>query len=228
MLEAAPGEPELDFALRRPAVLLLRALDARSGRTLDPREVEFWWKEEGHAELRRVDWGWARQPVDEDWTRILVPNGALELEAWPSSGELCPVRGRKVKAALDDEPARVEFALGPGVELRLQRDAASGALPRGHALVLLEESARDAVRSPVRRAGDEFECGPGPLYESASTQPFVLRQVVFDPAGSAVVRALSPGRHCLRVFPADLALEPDVFDVAEAGANEFTVRWRVP
>lgn len=230
-LEALPGEDELDFTLRRPATLFLRATEASSGRVLSPMEVRFWWKLPESAELRPVAWGFASHPVIEGRLPIQVPNGALELEAWASGDTLVPGRGRRVLAALG-EPTRVEFALEPGLELRLRMDESNGALPAGHALLLIEEAARDFVRAPtpkVRLPGEvyETECGPsGPPYELATTQPFVLRVLAFDATGSALARALAPGLHVLRVFPADLVLEPDVIDVAAGGALERTVRWR--
>jgi hypothetical protein len=227
-LEALPGEDELDFALRRPATVFLRATEASSGRALSPRDVRFWWKPAESAELRPIDSMW--RPELEGRLPIQVPNGTLELEAWPSKDVLVPARGRSVLAALG-EPTRVDFALEPGLELRLRLDETGGAFPPGHALLFLEEAARDSVRVPAPRApptGAIYEtvCGPTPLYEPATTQPFVLRELVFDATGSVTVRGLAPGRHVLRVFPADVVLEPETIDVAAGTAEPVRVRWR--
>ncbi|HEX6884568.1 MAG TPA: carboxypeptidase-like regulatory domain-containing protein [Planctomycetota bacterium] len=222
VLEVWPGDDELDIELRRPAVLALRATEAASGRALTPREVHFWWKVAGSAELRHVQLDWA--PVDEGWHRVLVPNGALELEVWPAPDSmLMPARGRHVLAQPGSEPTEVAIALQPGLALHLGLDPSSGPFPLGHALLLLEEADRDAVRTPLR---DLDGCGPRCPYEVVSTQPFLMRELRLDTTGTAVVHGLEPGRYVLRAFPADLVLEPETIQLEASTTAPVLVRWQ--
>lgn len=219
-VEVVPGGEELAFALRRPGMIHLGATDPASGRWLLSHDVTFWWKVSGEAELHRVR-PWELQPTDEGLLRVRVPNGELQIEAWPRSEEFRPSRGRRVRVPVEGEPTRVEFALERGIELSLRLDEAGGPLPTTWAWLLLEESARDAVR--------EFHsdnCGPSPPYEFVGTQPFVFRRVSFDPAGAAVVRGLSPGPHCLRAFPSGLWIEPETIQVSETPSGPVVVRWQ--
>lgn len=227
VLEAWPGGDELDVELRRPAVLVLRATEATSGRALTPREVQFWWKAADSAELRRMRLEWSHHPPeDEGWHRVLVPNGALELEVWPDpDATLMPARARRVLATPGGEPTQVVLALQPGLELHLGLDPSSGPFPRGHVLLLLEEAARDAVRTPL--PDPDGECGPsGPPYEIVSTQPFLMRELRFHETGTALARGLEPGRYVLRAFPADLVLEPETIQLEASTTAPVLVRWK--
>jgi hypothetical protein len=224
VLEAWPGGDELDVELRRPAVLVLRATEATSGRALTLSEVRFWWKAADSAELRWMQLDWTPPPPDEGWHRVLVPNGALELEVWPDpASTLMPARARRVLATPGGEPTQVVLALQPGLEVHFGLDPSAGPF-RGHVLLLLEEAARDAVRTPLPR--QDGGCGPSPLYEVVSTQPFLMRELRFDETGTALARGLEPGRYVLRAFPADLVLEPETIQLEASTTPPVLVRWK--
>ena len=220
-VEVEPGTEELDVALRRPGAILVRATDPALADLLPSGRVALWWKLSGEAQLHRVGAFELLRRTDHGSSWLRVPNGELEIEAWPQSEELCPSRGRRVHVSAEGEPTRVEFALVRGTELTLRFDEAGGPPPGGHAWLLLEQPARDAVREHHSDG-----CGVSLPYEFVWTQPFVCRQVRFDSAGSAVVRGLTPGPHCLRAFPDDLAIEPETIQVGETPSEPAVVRWR--
>jgi hypothetical protein len=163
------------------------------------------------------DWGdWGQVSGER---RLQLPNGALVLEAWPQDDAFAPIRGREFPVRAE-ALERVEFALDPGLELRVRLVGDPDL--RHYSVLLLEEAARDTVRAPAPSEG----CGESPSYEVATTQPFVLRELTFDEGGVALVRGLGPGRYCLRAFPEPVVLEPDVVDVTAHGPRAIELGWR--
>jgi len=140
-----------------------------------------------------------------------VDAGRFDVHVHAASDGYAPARVDGVSVPADGESERVVIRLERGVTARLMLEGTEEMLG-GHLFVLVHEKQLDAI------------AGPPPDGESSNwtingisvriDDPALRNQMLAPPTpGRHALTGLSPGRYHVRVYPDDLACEPEVFDL---------------
>ena len=113
-------------------------------------------------------------------------------------------------------PLRMEFVMNRGIEIELRLDPDAPPLPKGHAVVLVEEESWARIQHDVaNNSWDSGGIGNG----------FFQRFLEFDDKRTKTIRGLAPGRFRFKVFPDDLVIEPAEVLVDGKTNAPVVVRW---
>jgi len=216
--DVSAGAENVDFVLGGVGRLPYRPVDADTGELVQP--CDLYWRPAGGRSYKQL-FASGRAPDTEGWSEVEAPAGSLDFMAradWHGYRPLV-VRGYTIPAEGRAEPLVLE--LERGLEVELQLGEGFEAPPKDAIAVLVEADAWEALqyeREGGSRGLDGTERYPG--------LTVWRRRLYFDASGRAKLIGLSPGPHRFKVFPPDIAIEPETLELTGEERNPILIRWR--
>ncbi|HVS18459.1 MAG TPA: carboxypeptidase-like regulatory domain-containing protein [Planctomycetota bacterium] len=192
--------------------LRIRARDATTRELLPPVMVT---RRLANGQARIVVFPGRDAPDSSGWTECELHEGEHLLGAYTGDRDFTGAPQRVVIAP--GATTEVEFQLAPSLTLDLRLAPELDALANDHALLLLKEAEWGLVSAELG------EGRPNVSLRAVEFDPGRMRDVHLRPGRPFALRGLAPGRHRFKVFPDDVAIEPEVVDVPAEGVVE--VRW---
>ncbi|HVS18460.1 MAG TPA: hypothetical protein VMT18_07665 [Planctomycetota bacterium] len=211
-LEVAAGARDVALHLLGSGRLRFRAVDARTDEALASLYAM---RRTADGEATVLAYPGRDAPGTDGWIEVELPEGEHEVYVWNREGLY---QGAMQRLAVPvNATVQALFRLEPAHKLTLRLASGVAPLPEGHALVLLPEDEWPLVTAAEGSSWPRF------TYESAPFRPWRSGELRLTGAQPTYVGQLAPGRHRFKVFPDDVAIEPEVVDVPAEGVVE--VRW---
>ncbi len=211
----AEGAEHVDFVLSRVGRISYRPVDPETGANVPSFDV--YWRPTGEKLYRSL------QPLDyspdpEGWFQSDVAVGTVDFMARADMLGYRPllVPAQAIPVEGSPEPLLLELQRGLEIELRLAEGLE--APPEGTHVFLLETAAWAGLRYDSEEGWEENE-----HYPSLS---HTHRSLHFDDSGRAKLIGLFPGPHRFKVFPPDIAIEPETLDLTGEEREPILIRWR--
>lgn len=211
------GTSGINLVLARSGVLQFRFRDAQTDEILPSRNFELGWRRPAEERFHSLHLGWALAPDPDGWFEKRLPSGRLDLRVREDD------QPKYVSTSVEDvlirpnEPTRVEFMMVPGRSMELYLAEDQRPFSAKHAVLLVEADLWEGVQH--RSEGNSWDGG-------ALGSEITNRFVQFDSEGRAMIYGLSSGRFRFKVFPGDIAIEPEFVEVGESAPGKVTLRWR--
>ncbi|HVS18461.1 MAG TPA: carboxypeptidase-like regulatory domain-containing protein [Planctomycetota bacterium] len=149
------------------------------------------------------------------WCEKDLPAGPVEIGVFASDDLHRPER--RVLEIPADGVCEAEFRLDPAVSVELRLGPEGGPLPANHVVLLLPEAEWGLVTADTDRVYPKVSFAALPF------DPTRQRDLRLEPGRARTVGRLAPGRYRFKVFPDDIAIEPEWIDVPAEGVVD--VRW---
>jgi hypothetical protein len=211
---ARAGDAHVDFHVVVPCKLRYRAVSSIDGSPVDRLKLQ---RRIGSDRFLVVALPGSNPPDLEGWCETELPEGEHEVFASSLSEAFCTAAHRvSIAQGIRSE---VVFRLEPVCSLHVQLDEGQQPLPSGYSVALVAQ--RDLALLGARKEGRRILWS----LNGGKEGPDVVRSTALTNLAEFRINGLAAGRYAFVVFPEDVILEPNRFDVS-APEQTVTLRWR--
>ena len=211
---AQVGDARVDFHVAAPATLRYRAVSTADGSSVGSLRLQ---RRIALDRFQLIATPGGNPPDPRGWSEVELPEGEHEVFAWSGSAKYCTTM-RRVSIS-QDNGAEIVFELEPACSVKFELADGESSLPSGHEVLLVSE--QDAARVHASSQGSLIHWS----WDGSKERPDSAQGAALAKLSGMDFRGLAPGRYALLVFPEDVILEPNRFDVASP-EQSVTIRWR--
>lgn len=222
---------DVELVLADVGRLRMRLIDGATREPVRAMNSNLWglsWRKRADSAFTNI-----REEIDHDgMVELELPVGIVDVATHLAADGYAPqvATGIAVTAEGNVDPMVIELTRGLDVKLSLKAAEDVERLRR-HLVFLLHESQLGALRGPFPRQGGPSNHRLNGVNMWVGDPGLLYQCLEIDPAGSAVLGGLAPGRYTLKSFPDDFVFEPSTIELLGGDASDsekptVEIRWR--